>query len=396
MNGEPGSDPSRTPRATLAGTIILASLANGALAASRLIVPILSISMGASVLLLGITVALFAAIPMFFSVSFGRWVDRKGTFKPLIFSASLIVIGAAAPIVFPSAYSLLLTAVLVGSGAVFTHVVATRAVGELRPRAHRDRNLGKLIMTYSVTQFLGPTVTGSTYEHFGMSSAVAIIGFLGMAIIAGLFLIDHNYRVRADFSSGPPVKLRLYDLMAIRALRKWVIISSIFMGVITNLPFAVAMHTVEIGLSVTSAGFILGAFSVGMFVARLTASHAGRYVTPQKAALLSLIFGGCAYASIPFTEHFATFAASAAMIGLTLGMGGPLTLGLIYGAAPPTRVNEAIGLSLAMSNFLQAALPLMIGVGAAYLGMAPMVWILAAGMLLAGLVSIVSERPNNR
>ena len=48
-------------------------------------------------------------------------------------------------------------------------------------------------------------------------------------------------------------------------------------------------------------------------------------------------------------------------------------------------MNEAIGLSLAMSNFLQTLLPLLMGFVAARLGMAPVVWGLAAGLLIAGL-----------
>ena len=159
MNGTDrlkGQPVASTP-ATLLGTIVIGGLATGALAASRLIVPILALAMGASILLVGITAALFSAIPMLFSVPFGRWVDRRGTRTPLIFSAVLIMMAAAAPIFFPSKYILLLTAALVGAGAVFTHVVATRAVGELGPRESRSRNLSMLVMIYSVTQFLGPT-----------------------------------------------------------------------------------------------------------------------------------------------------------------------------------------------------------------------------------------------
>ena len=131
---------SASPRTVLLWTIVIASMANAALAAARLVVPIFALALGASVELVGITVALFTAIPTFFSVPFGRWVDRSGTFSPLVFSAVLIALGGVATIVLASKFMLLFTGALVGSGAIFAHIVATRAVGEIGIREDRGRN----------------------------------------------------------------------------------------------------------------------------------------------------------------------------------------------------------------------------------------------------------------
>jgi MFS family permease len=341
--------------------------------------------MGASIELVGFTAALFSAIPMLFSVPFGRWVDRRGTHTPLIFSAILIGLAAATTIVFASKYTLLFTAALVGTGAIFTHIVATRAVGEIGPREQRGRNLGLLVMIYSITQFLGPTVSGSVYEHFGRTAALATIGFLGILMIAGLSVGQHNYRSRADDLARGQKKLRIAELMTMPVLRKWLIISGTFMSVITTLPFTVALHAAEVGISATSAGLVLGAFSGGMFAARAVVPLAGRRVKPVRLVHISLLLGGCAYALMPFAGQLATLAASGAIIGLTLGMGGPLTLGLIYEAAPNERVNEAVGLSLAMASFLQTLLPLLMGLIAAWVGMAPVVLGLAAGLVAASI-----------
>jgi MFS transporter, DHA1 family, tetracycline resistance protein len=206
-----------------------------------------------------------------------------------------------------------------------------------------------------------------------------------MLMIVGLAVGLHNYRSRSDPAACGQGKLRVSELMAMPDLRTWLIISGTFMSAVTTFPFTVALHAVEMGISATSAGLVLAAFSAGMFVARLLAPLASNYLKPARVVLISMLLGACAYALIPFTGQLATFAVSAGFMGLTLGMGGPLTLGLIYEAAPEARVNEAIGLSLTMSNFLQTLLPLLMGFGAARLGMAPVVWSLAAGLLIAGL-----------
>lgn len=384
---------SASPRTVLLWTIVIASMANAALAAARLVVPIFALALGASVELVGITVALFTAIPTFFSVQFGRWVDRSGTFSPLVFSGVLIALGGVATIVLASKFMLLFTGALVGSGAIFAHIVATRAVGEIGIREDRGRNLGTLVMVYSITQFLGPTVSGSVYENFGMVAAMTIIALMGVMMITSLRLRLHNYRPRTDGGVRRQRKLRISELTTMPGLRKWLIVSSTLMAIFTIFPFTVALHAVEVKISATSAGLVLGAFSAGVFAARVTVPFFGSRIKPTWLVQISLLLGGCTYALLPFTDELATFAAAGAAIGLTLGMGGPLTLGLIYEYAPEARVNEAIGLSLAMSGFLQMSMPLLMGFVAAQVGMTPMVIGLAMCLAAMSIYVVRSRGP---
>ena len=227
-------------------------------------------------------------------------------------------------------------------------------------------------MVYSITQFLGPTVSGSVYENFGMVAATTIIALMGVMMITSLRLRLHNYRPRTDGGVRSQRKLRISELTTMPGLRKWLIVSSTLMAIFTIFPFTVALHAVEVKISATSAGLVLGAFSAGVFAAGDRPVPRQPHQADLARAYLAAA-GGCTYALLPFTEELATFAAAGAAIGLTLGIGGPLTLGLIYEYAPEARVNEAIGLSLAMSGFLQMAMPLLMGFVAAQVGMTPMV-----------------------
>jgi MFS transporter, DHA1 family, multidrug resistance protein len=378
-------------RSILVGTIVLASMGNAALSAARLVVPVAALAMGASVELIGIAAALFTAFPMLFSVAFGQWVDKSGPFVPFIFSAAMIVLAGAVVIIVPNQYMLLLTTALVGTGAIFTHIVATRAVGEIGEREDRGRNLGLLVMAYSITQFLGPIVAGSAYEHLGVSAAMMFISLAGLSMISGLHFKRHNYRLTGRSGVHGQGKLRISEFAAMPELRKWLIVHSSFIAAIAIFPFMVALHSVEISVSATRAGLVLGAFSAGVFAARAAAPFAGERLRPNLLAHASLLLGGCAYAVLPFTEELVTFAATGAAIGLTLGIGGPVTLALIYDSAPEPRVNEAIGLCLAMSGFLQTAMPLLMGFAGAQIGMAPVILGLAA-CLTALSVYVVRSR----
>lgn len=382
-NGVPPSS-----RVKLALTIILASMATAGLAGSRLIVPVVALAMGANVLVIGIIGSLFSAVPMLFSVAFGRWIDRKGASLPLITGAALVAIAGFAPVLLATPYTLLLTAALVGAGAIITHLAATRAVGQSGPREDRSRNLTLLVLSHSIAQFIGPTIVGIAYEDFGIHVSFAFIGCLGVAIIAGWSLVPHHYHAQSGIVAAGTVKPRFWDLMMMPTLRKWLIVSGTFMAVVTTFPFTVALHSAEVGVSPAEAGLVLGAFAGGMFLARLSASIASRRMKTSRMVTLSLLFGGSSYALVPFTHDFATFLAASAMCGLLLGVGGPLTLVLIYDAAPDDRVNEAVGMSLTVSNALQTVLPLLMGALAAQFGMGMVAWTMSASLLAMALYAM--------
>jgi MFS family permease len=372
-------------RVRLAFTIVLASTATAGLAGARLIVPVVALALGANVLLVGIIGSLFSAIPMLFSVAFGRWVDRRGTALPLIVGAGLVATAGFAAVLLPLPHTLLLTAALVGAGAIITHIAATRAVGEFSPREDRSRNLGLLVLSHSVAQFIGPAVSGIAFEDFGIRFAFGFIGSLGLVIIVGWAFAPHNYLASAGIISIGQARPRIRDLTAMPELRKWLIISGTFMAVVTTFPFTVALHSSEVGISAADAGLVLGAFAAGMFVARLVVSVTNRRVKPTRMVFWSLLLGCGSYAVLPFTREFETFLAASAVCGLLLGMGAPLTLGLIYDAAPDERVNEAVGMSLTVSNTLQTAMPVAMGALAAQFGMGTVAWAMAASLFATAL-----------
>lgn len=373
------SDPG-PQRGRLVATLAIAGIVHAPLAAARLVLPMIALAMGASLALAGVISALFTAAPVLFSLSFGRWADRSGTLRPLVFSAVLTILAALAFLLAPSAQILLVTASLVGAGVVFAHVVATRAVGECGPPQDRARNLGLMVLGYALAQFAGPMLAGAVLERFGASAALAVIGGFGVLTLAALAGVRHNYTT--EFRALPEAKSRgrVADLVALPALRKWVIAASTFAGVMTLYPFVVAIHAVGAGFSAVQAGGALGAFAGGNFVSRVVMPVLVRRLAPTRLIVPSLLTGGAAFALVPLVERFPVFAALSAVIGLLLGLGGPITLSLIYDASPPERVNEAVGLSMTLSNAIQTALPLLLGVLAAAHGVAPVVWGLAVVM----------------
>ena len=65
------------------------------------------------------------------------------------------------------------------------------------------------------------------------------------------------------------------------------------------------------------------------------------------------------------------------------GVAPPVLSSLLYGASPPGRQGEVIGLRTSVQFGLSAAAPLLFGALSTLLGMAPVLWALSGGMAWA-------------
>ena len=100
---------------TLAAIILLTVLTHTAFAGARVGTSLFALSLGASTFQVGVIGALFAALPMFFSVNLGRAIDRVGTRLPFLLGTALTATGTALAYAWPTLPSLYLVGTLVGS-----------------------------------------------------------------------------------------------------------------------------------------------------------------------------------------------------------------------------------------------------------------------------------------
>jgi MFS transporter, DHA1 family, multidrug resistance protein len=372
----------------LLATILIASFATSPLTIARLILPLIALGMGASTMFVGVMGSLFTVAPMLSSVRFGRWVDRTGTLVPILCSCSLILLGSVLFLLVPVHQTLLAVACLVGAGAMLSHVASTRAVSEVGETTDRARNLGYLVSSYSLFQFFGPILAGAAYDHAGPGMAVMTIGLFAACSLVGIASRMHNYRGNAAPPREAGTRGGAIDLLRLQTLRRWLLINSVFSAVQTFVPFVVSLHAVEIGISPTMAGMVLGAFSLGTVVSRISVPVLTRRLSAPVILFSALIVGAATYAMLPYMHHFHPLLGVSTVLGMAIGLGVPISLALIYAAAPADRMNESVGLSMALTNFLQTISPLALGLAVTGMGLAPMIWILALGMVGASIMAV--------
>jgi DHA1 family multidrug resistance protein-like MFS transporter len=369
------------------GTFVIAGLNISALGAARLVLPLIALSMGASAVLAGAIAASFTVAPMLLSIPYGRWVDRVGTLLPIIGAALFIVVAAVIFWLSPGKYTLLVIAALIGAGGVFAHIAGTRAVGGESDETNRARNLGYLVLSYSLFQFTGPIAASAVYQYYGATAAIGALGGFALLSILGIALRVHFFKRERTGASPRAVSPRAYQLLSIGSLRSWILLSSAFVSAQAIYPFVVSLHTVAIGLSAIEAGWLLAAFAVGTFVSRFFTPLLTKHFKARIILTVALILSALIYALIPFVQDIRLLSALSCALALPLGVGAPVSLVMIYESAPEGRVNESIGLSMAVNNLLQTLFPLILGGAVASFGVAPMVLAFAAAMVAAALLN---------
>ncbi|MCI1025834.1 MFS transporter [Pseudomonas putida] len=376
-------------RLSFMGTLAIAGLNISALGSARLVVPLIALSLGASATLVGVIAAAFTAVPMIFSVSFGRWLDRAGTLMPIM-SAALLIVGATLTFwVFPSHYALVVVAGLVGAGAVLTHMAATRAVGSIATEAQRPRYLGYLILSYSLFQLVAPVSAGAMYQHHGSVAAITLLGGFSVLSILAISLRQHHFRHERRGPVERVARQGIYPLLRVPGLMVWILVSSLFFAAQTIFPFVISLHAVANGISPIEAGWLLGAFAGGAFISRFFTPVLTRYARPRPTLVVAMILGAAIYAVIPFAHQVVTLSALSLLLGMPLGVGVPVSLAMIYDTAPAERVNESVGLSMTVNNCLQTIFPLALGALVHTFGVAPMV--LAFSLIMLGCAAISSR-----
>jgi len=371
---------------TLAAIILLTVLTHTAFAGARVGTSLFALSLGASTFQVGVIGALFAALPMFFSVNLGRAIDRVGTRLPFLLGTALTATGTALAYAWPTLPSLYLVGTLVGSGLVIVHIAASNAVGAIGAPADRPRNFSLLALGFSGSGFLGPLAAGFMIDGLGHARAFLVLAvFPLVAFLALLF-----GRLRLPRPAPPPqqrVERRLGDLLADRRLRHILLVSALFNVAWDVFVFVAPIYGTALGLSASAIGVLLGAFAAATFVVRLVLPALVRRTREWTLVAVALGVACIVYAAYPLFRDVGVLMALAFVLGLGLGMSQPIVMSLLFTAAPPNRAGEVVGLRTTVLNFIQTTIPLAFWALGVALGLTPIFWamalVLAAGTAFA-------------
>ncbi len=125
----------------------------------------------------GVMMSLFALLPAFAAIPFGRLLDRAGPRWPLVATGSLLALGAALPAAFPtSSFGLIPLAfgcAFTGLGYNTAAMVAQKLIGHASSDSDRTANFAWLTLGQAASGLASPVVSGYLIDFSGHRAAFA-------------------------------------------------------------------------------------------------------------------------------------------------------------------------------------------------------------------------------
>ena len=351
-----------------------------AISGGRVAVTLTALQLGRSTLEVGILIAVFALLPMLCSVKAGRLIDAIGPYKPMRVSAIMVVVGSLVPFAWQSLPSLMIAAVLVGSGHMTFQIAVQRQMGQSTGE-DRLRNFSWLSLSMATSGLVGPLIAGISIDHLGHRSVFALLALSPILCLLGLTRV-RRYLIASHIKAPPSeIKRSVSDLFASPALRKVFIANMLLSSAWDTHGFVVPIFGVSAGLSATTIGLILATFASATIVIRIALPFIQQHVRPWQLINIALVATAVNFLLYPFFSQVWILMSMSFALGLALGSTQPGILALLQHHAPSGRAGEAFGLRMALINSCQVSLPLAFGaLGAVMGGVMPLFWITSAAL----------------
>jgi MFS family permease len=364
---------------------------------ARLAVVLAGVHLGASPAVVGLLSALFGLLSSFVSVAEGRLIDRVGPVRPMLWCSIAMGLGAVFGFTWHSLWSLAILSTLVGTFYSFFFIGHTQWIGRIGGSDDRVRNYSLASLGFSLATFSGPLVTGVVIDHFGHDWAfvvIAVVPFFAVAVLGSgrvappplpkAARAERHRQSVMDLVRDPKL-FRVY-LVSVIANATWSIVN-----------FLIPVYGTQIGLSASKIGLLMGSYSIAMIVIRAFMPMLHRRFTGWQLMILSLASSAFCFVAMPLVTSLTVLMVLAFLIGLGMGLSGPLSQALLYEASPPERVGEVMGLRVTAMNVTQTVVPIGSGAVSAALGNGPVFWALAL-VLVGGSYAVRGQwqRPRAR
>jgi predicted MFS family arabinose efflux permease len=363
--------------------VLLTVLSHAGFVGSRINVSLAAIDQGASPLTVGVLMSLYAVIPMFAAVQAGRLVDRVGAFRPIAIGGLVLVLGILAPAVSPALPVLFASTVVVGIAFMLQHIALNHVIGNLGDAADRPVNFSWFALGYSVSGTLGPLAAGFAIDLLGHRGAFALLGVPPLACLV-LLLWKRGVPTRPAAERHGTEKRSVADLVRNPRLLPIFLFSGLLASGWDMYTFVIPIYGTQIGLPASTIGVVMSSFALATLAVRLAMPALVRRLSPWAVICSALTIAGTAYALFPLARHAPLLVALSFLLGLGLGSAQPMVMSALYAASPPGRQGEVVGIRTTMINASTAFMPLAFGALGTALGVAPVLWAIAAALLSGG------------
>ena len=347
-------------------TFAVGFLSFTAMTASRVVLSLYALQLGAEPSAVGALAAMFFIFPLLLSWPVGAMSDRVGPRKPLMASTVIGGVGLVLPYFWPHVAALYIAAAMSGMALALYHVNLQTLVGRLSAPEQRVRNFSNFSLVGAATNFCGPLLGGLAVDYSGHAAACLFISALSVLALV-LMLTSGRSLPKAERSSAP--KLRVMETLADREMRGMLITSGLMQLGTDLFQFYMPIYGHGAGMSASAIGSVLAAFAAAAFCIRFGMTRLVARFGEQRLLTYSFFVGALGFVLIPASNSVVLLSLVAFLFGLGMGCGQPLTTMLMFAKCAEGRTGETLGLRLTVNNVMRVAGPACFGVIASFTGL---------------------------
>ncbi len=358
-------------------------LIHGCYMGSRLVATLYALELGANPLEVGVLGGLYAAFSLMLAIYAGQLSDRLGPRIPMTGGCALTFVALMIAYLFPTMNALYVSAAVIGAAFIFFNVSIQNYVGLISNPASRARNFSTLSQGYSISTTLSPLGAGYAVDHLGTMSTYLVFAVISLGPTIALLLLRRMEPARTSHA-GAPADGSWVDLLRNKPLRTSFISSGLVVTGWDLYSFYFPVHGHSIGMSASTIGVVLSIFGAAAFIARSFMPILIRRYGEIGLLARSLFVSAAWFLLFPFSTNTWVLAALSFALGLTLGLGQPLSMMITYNRSPQGRSGEANGIRLMVNHFTHFAVPILSGALGTAFGVGPVFWINAVLLTGAG------------
>lgn len=372
-----------------------AALSQASWVGVRIVMGYRALELGGGALLLAVLAASFAVPTIAAALPAGRISDRIGgsvvAFTGLVVASA----GIATAIWVPASVVGLISATLtIGFGHLLVMVGQQTFVAHASAGGSVDSGFGTLTAAASIGQLIGPpavTVAATLASPDAPSTTTGLGVCLAFTALAFPMILVLR---RGDAHRGArrATVVRTSISRVIKAPELWRALTASGAVLVTvDLLYTfvplwatardIAPVTVGLLLALRAAVSVLSRFGLGRLVARF-----GR----RTLLVASMAIGVASLVALPFTNEWTAIPVMIAL-GISLGIPQPLTMAWTIAITPSAAHGAALGLRLTANRIAQVAIPMIVALVAAPIGLFGIFWANAA-VLAAGVAVVATSR----
>jgi MFS family permease len=372
---------------------LLSVLTSGCYIGGRLVATLFALELGANPFEVGVLAGLYAFLSLLLAIESGKLCDRLGPVRPMMLGSVLSCSALVIAYVFASINALYVSALLSGAGFIFFNVSVQSLVALLSAGADRSRNFSILSQGYSVSTLSFPLLVGFAVQYIGAVDTYLVLAGIALTPALALPLLPSLARRKSEPAAGAR-RSSVLELVRDKPLRASFISSGLVVTGWDLYTFYLPVHAHAIGFEAGVIGMLLAVFGAAAFMVRYFLPPLVARLTEPGLLAWAMGLAAALFVIFPLFQNVYALAALSIALGLTLGLGQPLSMMICYSRAPAARAGEANGVRLMVNHFTHFAVPIVSGALGTAFGVGPVFW--SNALCLAAAAKVLRGSPHSR